>query len=147
MADPLFQLMGRILTHIPEGTDASLSILKGHLIIEEELNKALNSKVKNESDIANARLSFKQLMLVTKAHYINEDNSWYWGALNKLNKIRNSLSHNLEPDDLNTNLVELIELVESHYENEEENTFHERLRRVLAMLAAQMHGLRRSNNA
>ena len=145
MADPLIELMGKILTHIPEGTDISLTILKGHLIIEEELNNALNSKVKTKSYIENARLSFNQLLLVTKAHYINKENSWCWGALIKLNKIRNSLSHYLEPEGLNDNLVEFINLVEAQHKNEEENTFHERLRHALAMVAAQIHELWRNN--
>ena len=145
MADPLIKLMGRILTHIPDDADVSIVILKGHLIIEEELNKAVISKVISATDIEKARLSFKQLMLITKAHYVNEENSWCWSALEKLNKIRNSFSHNLEPKDLDEKLAELIELVEQHHKNEEEKIFKERLRHALAMLAALIHGLWRSS--
>lgn len=147
MADPLIELMGKILTHIPDDADVTLAILKGHLIIEEELNKALEAKVKSAADIEDARLSFKQLMLITKSHYIADENSWCWGALNNLNKIRNSLSHKLEPEDLNKNLAELVDLVEQYQRNGEVKEFNERLRHALAMLAANIHGLWRSSNA
>ena len=147
MVDPLITLMGRILSHIPEGADYSLAVLKGHLIVEEELNNALSSKVSRPEDVEKARLSFKQLMLVTKAHYWAEDDSWCWAALNRLNKIRNSLSHNLEPDNFEDDLLKFVELVEQHQGLKEKVEFSERLRHALAMVAARVHGYWRSRNA
>ena len=143
MADPLIELMGKILTHIPEGIDNSLSILKGHLIAEEELYRAINSKVIVSKDIEKARLKFSQLMFVTKAHYFKQEDSWMWGALRMLNGIRNSLSHSLEPDNFGASLLEFIELVEANYQSKEGEPFEERLRYALAMLAAKVHSLAR----
>jgi hypothetical protein len=146
MVDPLIALMGKILAHIPDNSDPSLAILKGHLIVEEELNKALASKVINSIDIEEARLTFNQLMLVTKAHYATEGNAWCWDALTKLNKIRNSLSHNLEPPDLEKYLVEFVDLVEKRLGTQPGTDFQERLRHALAILAAQVHGFWRSED-
>lgn len=147
MTDPLIELMGRILTHIPDEADINLVILKGHLIIEEELNECLSLKVTSPSDIQDARLSFNQLMFITKAHYKKENNAWCWGALKKLNKVRNSLSHNLEPEDLYINLTAFIELIESQVDDDVQEEFNERLRKAIAMLAAQVHGLHRAKDA
>ena len=139
MTHPLFPLLDKILEYIPDDVDDTLAVLKGHLIIEEELNNKLATVIVYPNAIDKARLSFHQLMLIVKAHFYSEENSWYWDKLKTLNQIRNSLSHNLEPDDLHEKLVSLVTDTENHLNIISNKPFKKRLRITLGILAALTH--------
>ena len=140
MVDSLIQLMGRIVTHIPETTDLSLITLKGHLIMEEELYKALKTKAPNPEHIDKANLKFSQLLQVAKAFYFEQHQSWVWGAASKLNGIRNDYSHSLVPENGGEKVTEFIELVEAHAGSTKGDGF-EHYRRAIAMVCAELHQL------
>lgn len=91
----------------PAKNDPSYLVLKAHLIAEEELNRFLGSRAKREAAIYSARLSFAQLLALCRAfHPFAEENWWVWNALQKLNSLRNTLAHNLEPKDLQERIIE-----------------------------------------
>ena len=141
MSDALLELMAKIVTHIPDDGDFTLIVLKGHLILEEELNAAVRSRVTHPQFLAQAELEFDQLLAVAKSHYFAEPSGWVWGAAKKLNGIRNLYAHNLEPENIGVRLNELLQLVEGHI-GAERASQQERLRRAVAMVAAQIHNLR-----
>jgi hypothetical protein len=132
--------MGRIVTHIPETTDLSLITLKGHLIMEEELNKALKVKTPYPEHIDKAGLKFNQLLQLNKSLYFKQSMSWVWGAASKLNSIRNDYSHSLVPENGGVKVVEFIELVEAHSGTVQGDSF-ESYRRAIAMVCAELHQL------
>jgi len=140
MSGPLLQLMARIITHIPDDGDVTLVVLKGHLVVAEELNAAVASRVAHPQFLPQAELEFDQLLCVAKSEYFAKTNAWVWGAARKLNSIRNLYAHNIEPDNIADRLDEFLQLVEGHVGNERASA-HERLRRGIAMLAAQIHHL------
>ena len=141
MSDAVLKLMAKIVTHIPEDGDLTLVILKGHLILEEELNAAVASRTPHSSFLVEAELEFDQLLLVAKSQYFTHEQSWVWGAAKKLNTIRNLFAHNLEPPEAGKKLEEFLQLVEGQI-GIERATVAERLRRSIAMVAAQIHQLR-----
>ena len=140
MVDSLIQLMGRIVTHIPETTDLSLITLKGHLLMEEELYRALKAKTPNSEHIDKAGLRFGQLMHVVKAFYFDQEKSWVWGAVSKLNGIRNDYSHSLVPENGGLKVGEFVDLVEAYVGSTEGDGF-EHYRRAIAMVCGELHQL------
>ena|SRR5579863_1649585 len=102
----------RVMKHLPEKGDLSLIILKGHLLIEELLFALVSSAAKDPEAIKSAKLSYYQLASVAKALYyenrlekrLEKRQSAIWGAIFELNNLRNTLAHNLEPQDLNKKL-------------------------------------------
>jgi hypothetical protein len=111
--------------------------LKGHLILEEELNAAVAARVPTPEYVLEAELEFAQLLSIAKAFYFRSEDSWVWGSIKKLNSIRNLMAHTLEPQGVDKKLFELVEFVESHI-GRDPSPFGERLRRAIAMLAARV---------
>ena len=125
----------------PDDGDLTLVVLKGHLILEEELNAAVRSRVTQPQFLAQAELEFDQLLALAKSHYFAEPSGWVWGAAKKLNSIRNLYAHNLEPENIGARLDEFLQLAEGHIGAERASS-QERLRRAIAMVAAQIHHMR-----
>ena len=147
MPSALLELMVRIMTHLPaEDSDLTLIVLKGHLVLEEELNSAVASRVDHPKHILDAELEFAQLLFVAKALFFRADDSWVWSGIKKLNSIRNVLAHTLEPKNLDEKLQEFVETVEKNI-GVDRNSFAERLRRSIAMLAARVHRLHNGHEA
>ena len=94
----------RVIKHLPKEGDLSLIILKGHLLIEELLFALVSSAAKDPSAITSAKLGFYELASVAKALFYENHVGPVWGAIYELNKLRNTLVHNLEPPDLKEKL-------------------------------------------
>lgn len=97
---------------LPKSDDVSLVVLKGHLIIEEMLYAIAVVHCANPDELTKARLTFAQLLHVvcalTKIPAIEACSP----AINLLNKIRNSLVHNLEPKELEPRIYALQKMCE-----------------------------------
>lgn len=98
----------RLFMHVLPQQDATLIILKGHLLIEEVLFDQAASVMRDLSELKHARLSFDQLAHVTKALFVHPDDCWLWKAIEKLNSLRNKLVHHLEPDRFQTLAEEFL---------------------------------------
>jgi len=83
--------------------DLTLSTLKGHLLIEEQLDNFITARLPNPGALEGARLTFD--LKIKLAHAIaSEDRPEVWLALRKLNKLRNSLARKL--DDFGMHYIE-----------------------------------------
>ena len=90
----------RVMKHLPT-SDLSLIVLKGHLLIEELLYTIVQSSLTaHPASIVDARLSFYQLAQIAMAATYEERLANVWNAIFAVNKIRNTLAHNLEPKNL-----------------------------------------------
>jgi hypothetical protein len=94
----------RVLKHLPEQGDLSLIILKGHLLVEELLFTLVQSAVKHPEAINSANLTFYNLACVAKALFYESRLGHIWDAIFELNRLRNTLAHDLEPRDLDSKL-------------------------------------------
>jgi hypothetical protein len=102
----------RFLEHMPRSGDPELTLLKGHLLIEEMLQLLICEKVVNPAALEDARLTFYQRLCLAQALYNDQFLEWVWAAVEKLNAVRNKLSHTLKPRDIQTKLDEFVVFVE-----------------------------------
>ena len=100
--------------HIPwKSQDETLIVLKGHLLIEDLMREYCASKVDKSSELEKAKLTFPQVSYLTRSLQKYEAPSWVWGAVSKLNGLRNGLAHNLTPRNYESKRDEFTEFVRS----------------------------------
>lgn len=90
--------------------DEHLHIMRGHLLIEKKLRELLNDKVVKPDALSDARLTFTQVLCIVEALYWKENSDWLWQQIRKLNNIRNSLSHQLDPKKYDEAIKEYFEM-------------------------------------
>ena len=84
---------------LPALVNLELVVLKGHLLIEEQLQEFLRATSRYPKSLDDARLNFMQTVHLVRAlgglphHDI-------WTLVVDLNKLRNRLAHRLEPGDI-----------------------------------------------
>jgi len=83
-------------------------VLRSHLILEELLDILVRQKLENENSYAKARLSFSQKLCLLQSLYDQQIDSWVYLASKKLNSMRNSCAHVLEPEDINKKVCEFV---------------------------------------
>jgi len=117
----------RFVTHLPlSTTDRVLVILKGHLLVEEMLREYIKLQVHRADKLQDARLTFHQCLCLARAFDKEESNEKLWSSVEKLNGLRNKLSHSLEPKDVEAKLKEFVSLLsdfkaDEGYVDEEKN--------------------------
>ena len=99
-----------LLGCLPETDDVESIILKAHLISEQLLHKLLDVKLTNPKALNNARINVKLLIRFTESLF--EENLFTkpccWGPLYKLNDVRNTIAHQLSPNDLDEQISNMI---------------------------------------
>lgn len=103
----------RFLEHLPKNGDVELTILKCHLLIEEQLDKIVTKEAKHPDYVKRAKLRFAQKMYLARAYSQLESESWLWGAIKCLNDTRNELTHGLSVEEIQKECNSFIEIVES----------------------------------
>ncbi|MEJ8866800.1 hypothetical protein [Pseudomonas jessenii] len=86
--------------HFRDGLDEQTLILKAHLLLEELLRDFCIRSVPYPNHLRKARLSFNQTVQLARSLCILSDfvSDWAWSVIEHLNKMRNLLAHELEPD-------------------------------------------------
>jgi hypothetical protein len=135
----------RLAKHLPSVDDTTLIVLKGHLLIEEQLISILESTLKYPSALDEMRLTFAQRLSLVKALKHRHENSWVWEAIGKLNSIRNDLAHKLELPKLNEKIEDFFTFIKSSVPidlglNNENEATESRLRSALAFLHGVLSG-------
>lgn len=125
---------------VPESGDILLVVLKGHLLIEEQLNKIVEKSFKNPQFIEQCGLRFSQLLKIAMALHYKEDRKWLWEAIGQLNGVRNDFSHNLDPAKVNDKIENLCRLVSSNMRVAETDST-KRLRQCVGIILALLNDL------
>jgi hypothetical protein len=140
--DPL----DRMSEHLPRSKDLTLIVLKGHLLVEEQINKLLDVLLKNPKAVAGARLTFYQRLCILKALLPQAETTHSeWQAIEKLNSLRNQFAHTLEPACVEKRVKEFLAMIEDPDVPEEEwNKEHieTRLKRCIAAIFGIVSGFR-----
>ena len=79
-----------------ESDDAALIVLKGHLVIEERITSVIEKFVFHPEHLERARLTFAHKMALARSMSLDESESSAWDLIEKLNSLRNKLSHSLD---------------------------------------------------
>lgn len=124
--------------HVPMVDDEIVTILKSHLLIEEQLIKLINIEIIRPEALADSRLSFHQLVCIAESMHWHSKDEWMWNSIRKLNKIRNSLSHELKPKSLERDIADFHCAIETKCPTEVKNRLREldntRLTMTIALL-------------
>ena len=138
--------------HMPETDDLALTVLKGHLLVEEVLFELAGLALPHPQYIDDARLGFHKLACVVRAAVPQKSDDPCWQLVLKLNSVRNAFAHNLEPPNLQTHLQQLFTIDEQVQTFEFEGMTidksgdsslddHERLRQVVVSCMEFLLGL------
>jgi hypothetical protein len=109
VGESTYRRLNRLLEPIQ---DPELLILKGHLLVEEQLEKILAAVMMQPERLREARLSFHQKLKLSRAiaGYDPTDPDDYdlLSGIEHLNVLRNSLAHDAEPDELDERIERFI---------------------------------------
>jgi len=83
--------------HLDKVSDVVTLILKGHLLVEEALFAAVQTRFPHPQYFLDANLRFAQLLSIAKGLFFTEEYAPVWDAIQALNSVRNRLAHSLEP--------------------------------------------------
>ena len=86
----------RFFTLLPRGHDLASVILKGHLLVEEQVRQIIDERVKNPDALRDANFDCYQTICIAESFFSGKE-KYIWNAFKKLNKIRNELAHKTEP--------------------------------------------------
>lgn len=90
--------------------DITLIILKGHLLIEEQLWKVISSRLRKPGALRDSRITSYQAICLAEA-FCPEDKD-LWQSAKKLNKIRNEIAHNvIAPAGLNDRIDDFVDSI------------------------------------
>lgn len=104
----------RFLLLLPSEREATLIILKGHLLIEEQVRKIIEERVTKPKAIADAQLDCFQAICIAEALCADESNPDLWNTLKRLNKLRNDIAHRIEDKGLKDKMANVVSLVKQH---------------------------------
>jgi len=93
---------------LPEGEDLILVILKGHLLIEEQLELVLEHLSRSPGELQDARLTFAQRFRLVRALTGNPGTE-VCRFIKNLNSLRNQLMHQAEHPNLTEAIDRLLE--------------------------------------
>lgn len=89
----------------------AMAVLKGHLVTERNFEIFFEHVLPAPKALENARLTFSQKFCLYKAFNRDNKHAWLWGAIKRLNKLRNDVGHNLKADEFIAKKDELIKFV------------------------------------
>lgn len=99
---------------MPKEFDITLVTLKGHLLVEEQLDNLLYALCAEPQFLKKERISFDLKLKFVRAYYGDGRfaSGSPWAALAALNKVRNSLSHRVEDPNFDNYVTEFLRLTE-----------------------------------
>jgi len=104
----------RISVQLDKTDDATLLILRTHLLVEERLRQILARICRSPDELPSARLSFYQVFCVCRA-VVGRHDEPAWGFVARLNEVRNRMAHHLAPCDLDELLGSVVARLGHNY--------------------------------
>lgn len=88
MKENFFNLLGEMTSK------HDLLILRGHLLIEEQLNELIRIMAVHPKYLLNKRLTFDNKLSVIRSFHVNGSEKG-WAIIESINKLRNDIAHSL----------------------------------------------------
>lgn len=123
----------RLISHLDLDRTA-LVVLKGHLVLEEQITRGISNFLNHPEHLEDARLSFAQKLAVARCCSLDQNKNSMWELIAKLNRLRNNLSHSLEGE----SRTRATEAVRAAYTQQRDNKLEdwEKSDETLMVLAA-----------
>src|ERR1035437_3619166 len=99
------QLWNRIKRLLPRSHDPTLVLLKGHLLVEEQLFACIGAHCRDATKLEDARLTFAQKLRLAQALCGLQSVA---PSLEKLNALRNRMAHRVEIPDFDSRLDDYL---------------------------------------
>ena len=104
----------RIAQHLPDTTDLTLIVLKGHLLGEELLDAIIQSHCKDASVLQGVEIGHLVKIKLAAALTGDIGAQFVWNMCEKLNSLRNALAHKLEHPLAKKRLESFLVLFRNH---------------------------------
>ena len=102
--------MNYFINNMPED-DITLVVIKGHLLLEQQVKNIFYSKFENPIILKNTKFDVNQIINLTEACFEQSTrNDYFWKCIKKLNNIRNDMAHNLENKGFEHKVNDLISI-------------------------------------
>lgn len=115
MTEKQIDAFRRFLDFLPHDQDLTLVILKGHLLIEEQIRQIIAERVKRPQILytqkGRYRIGFYLATYIAEAFFLKKREPWLWEAVRKLNTVRNAIGHSVEPRGLDNNIDDFVNSV------------------------------------
>jgi len=135
----------RIRRHFPDSDDMLAVVLRGHLLVEEFLDRLNRHCLHFPKYYDQARLSFRNKLLIARAQVMvpHRDPSHFFEPLSKLNELRNNVAHSLDAPALQARVEAFLSAIEAHYSGDlsarmSDGSVERRLRGAISFLLGQM---------
>jgi len=131
----------------PESDDIVAIVLRGHLMVEEYIDRLNRHCFHYSKFYDQAKLPFSKKLLIAQAQILvpHDNPNSFFDCHKKLNELRNNLAHNLESPKLPNKITEFLDLVEINYldritENDDfrNESLEKRLRMAISYLLGQL---------
>lgn len=129
---------------MPENDDITLIVIKGHLLLEEQVKNIFLSKFKNPNILEKSRFEISQIINITEATFKkNNKNECLWKCIRKLNNIRNDIAHNIENKGLENKVKDLVDIYNKIATSKikDNETIEKKLKACISGLGAQLISL------
>ena len=95
----------------PNFEDITLLILKGHLLIEKQIRKFVFLHFANQDPFKQTKFEVSQVIALAEGFCDpnSEETMRLWACIKKLNKIRNYLSHQIDPKGIDDRIKDFID--------------------------------------
>jgi hypothetical protein len=116
--DRILQFLDDMKKHqadLPDTPDHILVVLKGHLLLEREINSLLELKLPNPDALKlkeGKGMTFYSKVCLLEALIPKPEPAELWDITKKLNTLRNRFAHNLSPDGIAKEIEEFMNNVE-----------------------------------
>lgn len=97
IGDHAIDSLRRFYSLLPRSDDASLVILKLHLLVEEQIRAFVDERLLSPDALKAARLDCHQVICLAESLAQEGIHPTYWEVARKLNELRNKIAHNIEP--------------------------------------------------
>jgi hypothetical protein len=109
-AKPFPDSIERFSKHLLKGNDATLIVLKTHLLAETEINELLELRLPDPGALYQSRFTFVQRLRILQAISRDPEMQSLVKAIESLNNLRNLLAHRLEAPDFELSAAMFIHL-------------------------------------
>jgi hypothetical protein len=96
MFPEMLHAMQRFQQEMKQVDEVAHVLLKGHLLIEEGINRILDQYVFHREHLQEARLSFHAKVLLARGFGLRKNNFGEWELIGAINSLRNTLAHSLQ---------------------------------------------------